>query len=167
MPASTFRFIVDALIVLTIIGTIFFLYRTYGGQLVEELFGEQKISIFLGDTPVTVSVADTPETQQKGLSHVTSLPENEGMLFIFPKEGDYGFWMKDTLIPLDIIWVNDQFEVVHVERNVRPESYPTIYHSPAPARFVVETNAFFASTFNIETGDSVTIPANRLPEDLK
>lgn len=164
---SFVRLGIDIVIVVTIFGVVFFLYQTYGQQLVDEVFGEQKISIFISDIPIVVTVADTPEKHQRGLSHVESLDEKEGMLFIFPKEGKYGFWMKDTLIPLDIIWINNDMEVVHIERNVRPESYPTIYHSPVPARFVVEANAFFASTFSLKVGDKVIIPANRLPADLK
>lgn len=161
------RFIVDGLIIAVILFTLVFLYRTYGGQLIEQFFGVQPASILLGETPLIVAIADSPEEHQKGLSGVESLPENEGMLFIFPRPGDYGFWMKDTLIPLDIIWVSEEFKIVHIERNVRPETYPTIYRSPYPARFVIETNAFFVSTFGVEVGDTITIPADRLPEDLK
>lgn len=164
---SIVRFSIDLIVVVTIFGVVFFLYQTYGQQLIDEVFGEQKASIFISDVPVVVTIADTPEEHQRGLSNIESLDEKEGMLFIFPKEGRYGFWMKDTLIPLDIIWINDDMSVVHIEKNVSPESYPTIYHSPLPARFVVEVNAFFVSTFNLKVGDKVIIPANRLPADLK
>jgi len=127
----------------------------------------KKQSVFLRDVPVLVTPVDTPEDRQKGLSGVSALPQNEGMLFIFDEEGRYGFWMKDTLLALDIIWINNNQEIVHIEKNVRPESYPATYYSPVPARFVVEVNAFFTSTFNINVGDKVSIPENKLPEDLR
>lgn len=167
MPPALIKFVIDTIIILTVFGTIFFIYQAYGNRVIEEFFGEQKISILLGDTPVVVSIADDAEEQRVGLSGVESLPENEGKIFIFDQEGKYGFWMKDTLIPLDIIWVNDALEIVHIEQNVKPESYPTIYHSPVPARFVVEVNAFFVSTFKVEKGEKISIPAHRLPPDLK
>lgn len=165
--SSLVRIFVDVIIVLTIFGVVFFLYENYSGPLLNYLYGEQKISVFLRDVPILVVPVDTPEARQKGLSGVSALPENEGMLFIFDKEGKYGFWMKDTFLSLDIIWINNNLEIVHIERNVRPESYPATYYSPVPARFVVEVNAFFTSTFNINIGDKIVIPQNQLPMDLQ
>lgn len=165
--SSLVRIFVDVIIALTIFGVVFFLYQNYSGPVINYLYGEQKLSIFLRDVPVLVTPVVNPEERQKGLSGVTALPENEGMLFIFEEEGRYGFWMKDTLLSLDIIWINNNQEIVHIERNVRPESYPATYYSPVPARFVVEVNAFFTSTFNINVGDKITIPKNNLPADLR
>ena len=164
----TFRQILFGFIVmLTVVGTIMYLYQTYHQDVISYLFGEQKVAISIRNVSVVVTVVDTPETRLQGLSGVASLPEKEGMLFVFDKEGDYSFWMKDTLIPLDIIWINDDFKVVHIEQNVRPESYPLIYSSPYPARFVLEVNAFFVPTFDIVVGDTVQIPGNRIPMDLR
>lgn len=165
--SSLVRIFVDVIIALTIFGVVFFLYQNYSGPVINYLYGEQKLSIFLRDVPVLVTPVVNPEERQKGLSGVTALPENEGMLFIFEEEGRYGFWMKDTLLSLDIVWINNNQEIVHIERNVRPESYPATYYSPVPARFVVEVNAFFTSTFNINVGDKITIPKNNLPADLR
>lgn len=165
--SSLIRIFIDVVIVLTVFGVVFFIYQNYSVPLFNYLYGQQKISIFLRDVPVTVTIADTPEDRQKGLSGVSSLPDNEGMLFVFDEEGRYGFWMKDTLLALDIIWINNELEIVHIERNVRPESYPATYYSPVPARFVIELNAFFSSTFNINVGDKVTIPKPQLPADLR
>ena len=189
--SSLVRIFVDVIIALTIFGVVFFLYQNYSGPVINYLYGEQKLSIFLRDVPVLVTPVVNPEERQKGLSGVTALPENEGMLFIFEEEqlglmhrknklkknhgllfdynryGVFSFWMKDTLLSLDIIWINNNQEIVHIERNVRPESYPATYYSPVPARFVVEVNAFFTSTFNINVGDKITIPKNNLPADLR
>lgn len=162
-----FRIIVDLIIVLTIFGVVFFLYQNYSPVMINYLYGEQKITVFLRDVPLIVTPVDTPQERQKGLSGVSTLADNEGMLFIFESEGRYGFWMKDTLLSLDIIWANNNMEIVHIEKNVRPESYPATYYPPVPARFVIETNAFFVSTFNINVGDKVTIPEHRVPLDLR
>jgi hypothetical protein len=67
-----------------------------------------------------VEIADTPEKRRAGLMHRVSLPENQGMLFVFEKPGIYGFWMKNTLIPLDIIWLDENFKVVYIKENVQP-----------------------------------------------
>ncbi|OGG85839.1 hypothetical protein A2392_00245 [Candidatus Kaiserbacteria bacterium RIFOXYB1_FULL_46_14] len=165
---NTFRhLLLDVIIFLAAVGTVFFLYQTYGSFVMDRFFGEQQVGMFVRDVGVTVSVADTPEERNLGLSGVESLPTNEGKLFVFDKEGDYGFWMKDMNIPLDIIWINNERRVVHIEENVLSESYPAIYSSPEPARFVLEVNAFFASTFKLNEGDTVTIPIGHLPPDLR
>lgn len=161
------RFIIDAIVLITVVVTLGFLYDAYKDPVLDFFFSEQAIGIFIRDVPVTVSVADTEEERIKGLSGVESLKEQEGKLFIFDSESWHGIWMKDMLMPIDIIWINNQGNVVHIEENVMPDSYPTIYSSPVPARFVLEVSAFFVNTFNIKVGDKVTIPAHRLPADLQ
>jgi len=161
------RILIDLVIFIGIIGALFYLYQTYGKETAVYLFGESKNTIFVDDLSVIVTIADTAEERRQGLSGVSKLPDREGKLFIFDEEGNYGFWMKDMSIPIDILWINNNMEIVHIEKNVKPESYPAIYNSPKPARFVLEFNAFFADTFKIEVGDRVTIPANDLPTDLR
>lgn len=144
-----------------------FLYQTYKDPIVEYFTGDSKIGILVRDIGLTVSIANDPEERYKGLSGVTDLPEMEGKLFVFDTEGQYGFWMKDTIIPLDIIWINNDLKIVHIEEGVQPDSYPTVFSSPVSARFVLEVNAHWVSTFNINVGDKVSIPGNKLPTDLR
>ncbi len=167
MGMPPIRFIIDIVVVVTVIGLVFFLYQTYGPRLVEYLFGEQKVAVSIRDVSIAVTVADDIPSRQQGLSHKASLPEREGMLFVFDREDSHYFWMKDMLIPIDIIWINDAMEIVHIERNIRPESFPTRYGSSRPARFVLEVNAFFVDTFSIKVGDQVSIPSHRIPADLR
>ena len=148
------------------IGLIFFAYQTYGPALLVYFYGEQKVSLVINEVPVIVTLADTPEERARGLSNTPDLPDNEGMLFIFEEAGNYRFWMKDTLIPLDIIWIDNDQKIVHIERNVQPDTYPTAFGPTEPARFVLEVNAFFVNTFNLGVGDKVMIPAHVLPKDL-
>ena len=74
------------------------------------------------------------------------------MLFSFPKDGRYGFWMKDTLVPLDIFWLDEQGRVVSIAEQVAPATYPDVFYPSAPARYVLETAAGFAQAHAIKTG---------------
>ncbi|MFB6099787.1 MAG: DUF192 domain-containing protein [Candidatus Nanohalobium sp.] len=109
-----------------------------------------------------VEVADSEQERLKGLMYRKKLPINQGMLFVFPKEAPRGFWMKNTLIPLDMIFVDRNGRIINIE-----EAYPEpntseenlkIYRSEAPARYVIETNSTFTEKKNIEEGDRVEIP---------
>jgi uncharacterized membrane protein (UPF0127 family) len=81
------------------------------------------------------------------------------MLFIFEKPGRYGFWMKDMLFPLDIIWINQNGIVVNVERGVTPETYKEkkIYINQADASYVLEINAGLSEKFGLYIGSKVKI----------
>ena len=74
------------------------------------------------------------------------------MLFVFPKDDRYGFWMKDMLIPLDMFWLNAQGHVVYIAENVATSTYPNVFYPTEPARYVLETVAGFARVHNIVIG---------------
>lgn len=76
------------------------------------------ITIEIGNKKYKVQEARTEEEKEKGLQGVTELPEDEGMLFYFDPPEDVSMWMKDTLIPLDIVFINDDEEVVYVGEGV-------------------------------------------------
>lgn len=97
--------------------------------------------------------AETQETRTRGLSGRVSLPEHHGLLFDFFVEGDYGFWMKDMNFSIDMLWINSEREVVHIEHDVAPDTYPTLFHSSEPARFVLEINAQLTEKYDIDVGD--------------
>ncbi len=107
---------------------------------------------------VNVELADSSEKRSMGLMFRENLGENEGMLFIFENEGTHSFWMKNTLIPLDIIWVNGNMEIVHIEYAVPciTQSCPS-YRPAKSAKYVVEVNAGFTNEKGIEIGDIVSI----------
>ena len=69
-----------------------------------------------------------------------------------PQDGLYGFWMKDTLVPLDIFWLDAKGQVVSIARDVATSSYPNVFYPSAPARYVLETAAGFARDHTIATG---------------
>ena len=109
-----------------------------------------KCKITIGNKSYQVSLAETEEEQMKGLQGVNTLPEDEGVLFVFEEAGEVGFWMKDTLIPLDIIYINDDDEVIAVEQGV-PGDETILEHSDV--KYVLEVN----KDSGIKVGDELDI----------
>ncbi len=112
-----------------------------------------------GPVQVSAEIADEPEEWSRGLSFRTSLAEGSGMLFVFDDERVRSFWMKDTLIPLDVIFIGGDLVVVHiVERALPCEADPCpLYGSGAPVLYALEVNADFARVHGIRVGAEVTI----------
>ena len=108
------------------------------------------VDITIGDKKYKVEIADTPEKQEKGLMGRKSLPEDQGMLFIYDEPQDLSNWMKDTLISLDIIFIDDDMEVVSVKQG-QPMSEEPITEDDV--QYVLEVN----SNSGIEEGDQLVI----------
>lgn len=110
-----------------------------------------------------VEIAKTPEQHQKGLMFREHLNENAGMLFIYNTENYLTFWMKNTYIPLDIIWISKDYEIVDIAQNVPPCTTIKcpIYMSKLPAKYVLEINANLTEKYNIKIGDTVDFSINR------
>lgn len=109
---------------------------------------------------VTLEVADSPDERTQGLMFRESLPENHGMVFVYDEAEPRSFWMKNTLIPLDMIFVAENGTVVDVEHADPPE--PNVsdedlerYTSDAPAKYVIELEQGFANETGIEPGADV------------
>jgi len=85
------------------------------------------------------------------------LDSNKGMLFIFDREGEYPFWMKNTLIPLDIIWINEKKEVVFISENTQPcEKDPCLSVNPGKnAEYILEVNGGAAQKIGLNMGDTL------------
>src|SRR5512136_1706981 len=112
--------------------------------------------VFFPDgTRVAVEIADTDAIRQRGLMFRTSLTPNEGMIFVFPSVGSYPFWMKNTLIPLDMLWLDPRGRVVSIARSVPPcKADPCPSYPPdADALYVVEVVAGFATQHGVKVGD--------------
>jgi hypothetical protein len=110
-------------------------------------------TVRLGGSTVRVTIADTPTSREQGLSSRTGLDPDEGMLFVFPVDGEYAFWMKDMLFAIDILWLNASGTIVYMEENVAPDTYPASYKPNVPARYVLELPAGWAKAHNLKTGD--------------
>jgi uncharacterized membrane protein (UPF0127 family) len=103
----------------------------------------------------SVEIAKTEMELERGLSLHVPLKDDQGMLFIFQTGGMYGFWMKDMLFPLDIIWIDSNLQIVHIEKNLSPDSYPKIFYPGAKSLYVLEIPAGQADILQIKTGDTV------------
>ncbi len=108
------------------------------------------VDITIGDKKYKVEIADTPEKQEKGLMSRESLPENQGMLFIYDEPQDLSYWMKNTLISLDIIFIDDDMEVISVKQG-QPMSEEPITEDDV--QYVLEVN----SNSGIEEGDQLVV----------
>ncbi len=112
-------------------------------------------TIQLGRQTIRVSVADTESTRKQGLSGRSGLAGDEGMLFVFPKDGNYAFWMKDMRFSIDILWLSSDGVVVYMAQNVSPDTYPQNFAPNTPARYVLELPAGYAGAHTLEIGDMV------------
>lgn len=103
----------------------------------------------------SLEVADSAEEWSKGLMSRTSIPENSGMIFIFPDTAYRNFWMKDTLISLDIIYVDHNLKVVDIHHSTKPNQTATTYPSALPAKYAIELPGGTAKKLNIQVGNSL------------
>ena len=110
---------------------------------------------------IDLEIADNEYERQLGLMNRKEMKENEGMLFIFPRQDYQSFWMRNTLISLDIMFVNDQKEIITIHKNTKILS-ETSYPSSAPSIYVVETLAGFADRHNIQVGDKIDWMGTRI-----
>jgi len=103
---------------------------------------------------VDVEIADSDAARHLGLMFREGMQEGEGMLFIFPKEEVQSFYMKNTVLPLDIIFVNASKKIVKIHSNTEPFSEKSL-PSVKPALYVVEVNAGFTTKFGIKEGSQI------------
>lgn len=117
--------------------------------------GYERELIAIGGTLIIADIADTPEKRTLGLSGRNTLLPDTGMLFVFEQPGAHGMWMKDMRFSIDILWLNDAHEIVHIEERVSPSTYPTSFSSPTPASLVLELPAGFTAAHAISPGDTI------------
>ncbi|NNK03291.1 MAG: DUF192 domain-containing protein [Xanthomonadales bacterium] len=116
-------------------------------------------TVVLGGKTFAVELATTSEKQALGLMFRDSMPEDEGMLFIFPNEAPRSFWMKNTRIPLDIMYFDKNLKMVSLSADTPPcrvarcPSYP----STGPAMYVLELNAGKAQELGVGPGSVLTL----------
>lgn len=155
------------LIIIAVIAVLFLLY-SYAGVLLSPVVRQNSTgSVCIGPfgsaqdkkNCFKVELAKTASDISKGLMYRKELGKDNGMLFIFDKEGIYPFWMKNTLIPLDIIWIDKNNKVVFISQNVQPCKSlicPSVVPS-AKAKYVLEINAGIAEEISLKLGDELKI----------
>ena len=114
-------------------------------------------TLFINNETIHLEVAGTPALRQLGLSGHAPLAPDQGMIFIFPQPAHDGFWMKDMLFSLDMIWLDANYKVITIKKNATPESFPAVFYPSAPASFVLELPAGFADAHKISVGSTLVI----------
>jgi hypothetical protein len=117
----------------------------------------------IGSKTFTLEIANDAAEREKGLMRRDSMPADHGMIFVFPGEERLGFYMKNTRIPLDIIFLNADGVVVSIKQ-MRPYDVSTTY-TDVPAKWAIELNQGQAASAGVKIGDRLTIPQSALNPD--
>lgn len=116
----------------------------------------QPIRILIAESAkIPVYIADDDAERRRGLSGLTSIPRDYGMFFIFDTPDYQGIWMKDMLFPIDIIWIDENNMIVHIEKNISPDTYPKIFTSPVKALYVLELKAGMSDYNDLKLGEKI------------
>ena len=103
-------------------------------------------------------IADSDAERTQGLSGRKDVPPGSGLLFVFDRSERHGFWMKDMLISIDIIWLADDGTILAIEEGVSPDTYPTPFYPPHPVRYVLETRVGEAKAQGWTVGTRIPLP---------
>lgn len=111
-----------------------------------------------------IKIVDTDESRAKGLMFVKNLPNKKGMLFKYEKEGIYTFWMKNTLIPLDMIWIDKNKKVVDIQTAIpckeKNDKNCTRYTPKQKSQYILEINAGLSKKYNITNWTKIFFEKN-------
>tara|TARA_R100001369_G_scaffold92401_1_gene137278 strand:- start:155 stop:649 length:495 start_codon:yes stop_codon:yes gene_type:complete len=130
------------------------------GQVVVNFKKEGVLSIKKADSDsiiktLSIEIADNEYETQTGLMYRTRLETNQGMLFIFPDVDFRSFYMKNTKIPLDIIYIDEAKTIVSIQKNAKPFD-ETSLPSGAPAKYVLEINGGLSNTWQLSVGNRIS-----------
>ena len=113
------------------------------------------VELIIGETPLTTEIASNGEQRYMGLSFRTTLAENAGMLFVYPRERMLTFTMRNTLLPLSIAYISDDLVINEIlDMNVGPGQ---LFNSTKPAKFALEVNQGWFSRNGIKIGDRIVM----------
>ena len=110
----------------------------------------------IGNKPFELEIADKEESRQTGLMRRDSMPSDHGMIFVFRQERDWSFYMKNTRIPLDIVFVDANGKIASIQR-MKPYDLTSI-SPPVPVKYAIELNEGTAAKAGAKVGDKLTIP---------
>lgn len=158
--------IINAILLVVLVGLVLYALVESPAGCQGKAAGEgelRAVEMKIGQRDFTLEVADTPAARQRGLMHRKSMPEDRGMIFVFPGEAVRDFWMRNTHIPLDIIFVNAERKVVSIEQ-MKPYDERGA-SSGKPAKYAIELNKGMAEKAGVKVGDVVEIPAGARETD--
>jgi uncharacterized membrane protein (UPF0127 family) len=134
---------------------MFFYRDSSTNPYIENIISENYINANIGNNKFKLKLASTPTERMKGLMNITFLNQYEGMLFVFEKPEIQYFWMKNTLIPLDIIFLDENFRVIKIHKNTIPQNTDILYSSEKPSLYAIELNANVTDQINLTLGDVI------------
>lgn len=145
--------------IIVVILSIISIFWNKNQEITQKLTKNTSKTMEIGGETLNIEIAGTDAKRVQGLSDKVGLTENEGMLFVFDKEGYYGFWMKDMNFSIDIAWLDKNKKITHIEKNVLPKTYPKVFYAlkneePILNLYVLETKASFFEKYGIKIGDS-------------
>lgn len=116
----------------------------------------EEATVVAGDVEIRAELARDPMERRIGLSNRESLEEGRGMLFLFDEDAPHSFWMKDMNFSIDMVWMNSNRMVVHIEEDVSPETFPRSFRPRTLSRYVLEVPAGYAAKSGIKVGDTLS-----------
>ncbi len=149
------------LLVILLCFVVLYGYKCASTKVCQPMFLEnvfrKNVDITFPNGKISAMVVDTKESREEGLSGREGLSDGEGMLFDFGISGKFGFWMKDMLFPIDMIWINSNGIIVDIVENALPEDYPKTYINSPPASYVLEIGANKSRAYGLFLGSKVNI----------
>lgn len=130
-----------------------------GVYIIVQRMNDQLTVVRLNKHSFNATILRSDEERQRGLSNTKSLPADQAMLFVFPYDTRPGIWMKDMKYPIDILWVNKNYQVVYLVKNAQPDSYPQVFQPTSLARYVIEVPSGTIEKTGIKNGDLVILPS--------
>lgn len=126
------------------------------GCLIFLAFVKESPEVCIKDRCFNVKIADDDAERASGLMFIEKLDDNAGMIFIFETSGNYSFWMKNTFIPLDIIWIDENKTIVYISKNNLPcNEICELIVPEKETMYVLEIKAGLAEKYGFKTGDAV------------
>ncbi len=136
-------------------------YKNGSAKLYEPSFQKEGELVFINSVnqeiikKIDIEIADNYSKRMRGLMYRRSMQDNQGMLFIFEKAGPLSLWMKNTYISLDIIFINENYEIVSIQKYTKPLSTQAL-PSYKDAVYVVEVIAGFCEKYQVKEGDKIS-----------
>lgn len=110
-----------------------------------------------GESPYLFILAGTPAERSRGLSGADSLPANTVMLFAYESNDTCGVWMRDMKFPIDIVWLDENFNVIYFTESLSPATYPRIFYPVSLCRYFIEAEEGFIRENDIRIGSRVSV----------
>lgn len=159
MPKSIKLFLIFFVLLLVLSCLLVFKQPILNGLSIKNSDKNESICFIANNQCFNVEIAQTAVEKEKGLMFRQNLDSNKGMLFIYQTPGIYSFWMKNTIIPLDIIWIGENKTVVYIKENAEPCKTESceIFIPNEEAIYVLEINAGLVEKYNLTIGEKVNL----------